>query len=209
MSSLSLQSPEDIINDALARIGYKLRIGSIWEGSTAAKLALTIYSQTRDDLLRSQDWGFASRDTDLTLLKQAPPGGYGGVQWTSAYPMLPWFFSYAYPSDALKIRAVKPTPVFIPNFDPSHNIFSIENDNTLTTPQGGPQKVILCNVPNAVCLYTAQVTAPLQWEVGFTEALCAAIGRRLAPSLLGLEAAKLAAADEQQSIAIAAAEEAP
>lgn len=205
MSNLSVQNPEDLVNDSLGRIGFGTRIGSIYEGSKAAKLALTLYSQTRDELLRSQDWGFAGRDVVLTLQKQAPPGGYVGTPWTSAYPMLPWIFQYNYPTDALKIRAVKNTPVFIPDFDPQYNTFGMENDNTYTP----PQRVILCNVPNAICLYTGQITNPLDWEPGFTEAFAAALGRRLAPGLLGLEAAKLASADEQQSIASAVSQEAP
>jgi hypothetical protein len=197
MSNLSVQSPEDLVNLTLSRIGYALRIGSIYEGSKAAKLALTCYSQTRDEVLRSQDWGFAGRDVVLTLQKQAPPGGYGGTPWTSAYPMLPWLFQYNYPNDALKIRAVKNTPVFIPDFDPQYNTFGMENDNTYNP----PQRVILCNVPNAICLYTGQITNPIDWEPDFIEAFAAALGRRLAPVLMGLEATKLAAADEQQEAA--------
>src|ERR1700677_309918 len=102
-------SPEDLINITLARIGYKGRIGSIWEGSVAAKKVLDIYSQTRDELLRAYDWGFAERNVDLAVLKQAPPGGYFPPNtWNpTTYPALPWAFSYTYPSDCLKVRAVK------------------------------------------------------------------------------------------------------
>ena len=78
--SLVLTAPEDLINNALARIGYKLRIGSIYEGSAAAKKALDVYGQARDGLLRQNDWGFAERNIAMTLLKSAPAlpgGGYG------------------------------------------------------------------------------------------------------------------------------------
>jgi hypothetical protein len=73
----------------------------------------------------------------------------------------------------------------------------MENDNTYNP----PQRVILCNVPNAICLYTGQITNPIDWEPDFIEAFAAALGRRLAPVLMGLEATKLAAADEQQEAA--------
>jgi hypothetical protein len=191
---ISVSSPEDMINLSLVRIGYKRRIGSIFEGSLAARKALDIYSQTRDEVLCSKDWGFAGRDVVLTLLKQAPVGGYiPPITWNNTYPMLPWMFSYVYPSDCLKVRTVKTTPMFIPNFDPQPQIFEVENDPSLVP----PQKVVLCNLPNALLLYTAQVTNPQDWEAPFIEDFAAALGRRLAPVLMNLDAAKLAAQDEQ------------
>jgi hypothetical protein len=200
----SLTSPADVINNALARIGYKLRVGSLYEGSMAAKKALDIYAQTRDEILRQSDWQFAERNLTLQLLKQAPAGGYvPPTAWSSAYPPLPWIFEYAYPTDCLKVRAVKAVPIFIPNFDPQPVVYGLENDNSLTP----PAKVILCNIPSAVLVYTGQVTDPATWEADFGEAVCAALGRRLAPSLVGLEAVKIAAGDEQASMNTAEMEE--
>ncbi len=190
---LSVSSPENVINLALVRIGFKGRVNSIYEGSEASKLALDIYSQTRDELLRQSDWGFAERNVPLTLQKQAPAGGYiPPLYWTSIYPALPWFFQYGYPQDCLKIRALKPTPLFIPNFDPQTNVFTVANDNSFTP----AQKVILCNVPLAILTYTAQVTDMTTWEADFVETFVSSIARRLAPSLVGLDTAKLEASDE-------------
>lgn len=198
-------SPEDLINVTLARIGYKGRVGSIWEGSVAAKKVLDIYAQTRDELLRSYDWGFAERNVDLTMLKQAPPGGYiPPMTWNPTnYPALPWTFSYTYPSDCLKVRAVKPTPLFIPNFAPVYWKWSVENDQTYAP----PQKVILCNVPGAVLTYTGQITNPLDWEADFSEAFAAMLGQRLAPALVGLDVAKLEAQDSGQQMATSQTEQ--
>lgn len=192
MSTVALQSPEDVINDSLTRIGYKLRVGSIFDGSEAAKIALDIYSQTRDNALRQFDWGFAERDVTLTLLKTAPVNGYGITPWTNAYPILPWIYEYGCPSDLIKVRSLRRTPVFIPSFDPSPVNFRMANDNAYNP----AQKVILTNLPSAVLVYTAQVVDPTTWEPSFTESLCAALARRLAPSLSNLDVEKLEAQDE-------------
>lgn len=204
MSGPVVTRPEDVVNIALRRIGSKARITSIYEGSSAANVAIDIYAQTRDELLRAFDWDFAERNVLLTLLKQAPPMGYIPPHgWNpTQYPALPWMFSYAYPSDCLEVRALKPSPLFIPNFSPVYWRWSVENDQTYTP----PQKVILCNVPNAVLTYTGQITNPLDWEADFTEAFAAMLGQRLSPSLTGLEAAKLESQDAAQQMAVAETE---
>jgi hypothetical protein len=112
---------------------------------------------------------------------------------------VPWAYEIQYPTDALKIRAVKNVPVFVPDFDPQPYQFSVDNDNSLAE----PSKVILCNVYPGLVVYTGQITDPLDWEPDFTEALAASLGRRLAPVLVGLQAAQLAAQDEQQSDTVA------
>lgn len=184
---LVLTSPEDVINNALARIGYKLRIGSIYEGSAAAKKALDVYGQARDQLLRddSYNWQFAERNVTLTLLKSAPAlngGGYGYVPpnlWNPVNnPPLPYLFQYQYPSDCLKVRALKPTPFLLPEMDPRPVIFKVFNDNS-----SAPfVKSLACNVPNAQLTYTGQITDPSTWDADFTEALCEELAKVLAPT---------------------------
>ena len=189
----SVQNPADVVNLALLRIGYRMRIGNLYDGSAAAKAALDIYAQTRDDLLSDGNWEFAERNAAGVLLKSAPIGGYVPPNlWTTAFPAVPWLFSYQFPSDALKIRAVKSVPIFVPDFDPQSHAYSVDNDNGFNP----PQRVVLSNVAGAVIVYTGQVTDPSQWDVEFVEALAAELGRRLASGLVGLEAAKMAAADE-------------
>jgi hypothetical protein len=196
----AVSSPEDLINIALTRIGYKSRIGSIWESSFASKKVLDVYAQTRDEMLRGFDWSFAERNVGMTLIKQAPAGGYFPPNtWSTAFPPVPWLYEVVYPADCLKVRAVKNVPLFVPDFDPQPYQFSIDNDNSLAE----PSKVILCNVFPGVIVYTGQITDPTDWEPDFTEALAASLGRRLAPVLMGLQAAQLAAQDEQQSVAVA------
>jgi hypothetical protein len=108
-------------------------------------------------------------------------------------------YEVTYPVDALKIRAVKNVPIFLPDFDPQPWQFSVDNDNALAE----PSKVVLCNVYPGMIVYTGQITDPLDWEPDFTEALAASLGRRLAPVLVGLQGAQMDARDEQQSVALA------
>jgi len=192
----SLQSPADIVNAALARIGYKNRVGSLFEGSRAAKNALDIYGQTRDQLLREGDWPFARRDTTGTLIKSAPTGGYvPPTVWSNSYPPLPWLFEYSYPSDCIKVSSVRPAPILVPNFSPKPHLFAVAND--------GNQRVILSMVGDAVITYVGQVTNPTDMPVDFVEAFVAAMGRRLAPLLANLDATKLEAQDEQMETGMA------
>lgn len=129
-----IQDAADIINLALTGIGYKLTIGSVYDGSEAGQRSLTIYSQTRDDLLRQSDWGFAERNVALTLLKSAPTQGYiPPTVWNPAVnPAIPYGFEYLYPDDCIKVRALKQTPLFLFNPDPQPILLSIANDTINT-----------------------------------------------------------------------------
>ncbi len=187
----SIQSPADVVNAALAQIGYKNRVGSLFEGSRAAKNALDIYGQTRDQLLREGDWPFAQRDLVGNLIKSAPPGGYfPPIVWDNiTYPPLPWLFEYSYPDDCIKVRTVKPQPILIPNFSPQPYLFAVANDNN--------QRVILSMVQNAVITYVGQITSPTDMPTDFVEAFISAMARRLAPVLANMDAAKMEAQAEQ------------
>ncbi len=195
-----ISSPADMVNLALTRMGRSERVGSLYEGSKAAKAALNIYGQTRDSLLRAGNYGFAERNINGVLLKSAPAGGYTpGIPWNGVlYPPPPWRFEYQYPVDMLVLRAVKPIPIFVMNFDPQPNVFAIENDQNFTP----PQKVILCNVQSAQLVYTAQVTDCATWEVDFIEEFAAALARRLAIGLANMDVAKFEAGDEGQAMAV-------
>lgn len=205
VSSAAVQSPADLANVALVRMGYKLSVGSLYDGSSAAKKILDIYAQTRDELLRSFDWGFAERNIALTLLKQAPIGGYvPPATWNPATnPPVGYLFEYAYPGDCLKVRSVKPTPLFFPNFDPQPYLFDVANDSNYNP----AQRVILCNVPSALITYTGQVTDPATWDVGFSEQFAASLGRHLGPALVSMQAAQALAGDEQAATMVAEREQ--
>jgi hypothetical protein len=199
-STFAAQSPADIVNQAIARIGYKLRVGSLYDGSIAAKKALDLYAQTRDALLRDGDWPFAERNITGNQLKAAPAQTWGGGAYVPpngwnpvANPPLPWLYEYTFPSDCLKVRAVKPTPVFVPNFNPQPNIFAVLNDNAFTP----PQRVVCCNIPNAIIVYTGQITDPTTMPSDFISTLADALGEGLSPVLASLDLMKIKAAETQ------------
>jgi hypothetical protein len=70
--TVSVQRPEDAVNAALAAIGYTLRVNSLVDGTRAANLALQIYGQTRDELMRQSDWGFAERTSRRRCSSRRP-----------------------------------------------------------------------------------------------------------------------------------------
>jgi hypothetical protein len=182
----TIQNPADVVNASLGRIGIKRDIGSLFDGSESSSAALRIYGQTRDELLRNFEWGFAERNIVLTLLKTAPVFGYSAATpWSTAYPPLPWIYEYTYPADMLKLRALRPGKV-IPEYDPVAVEFRIVNDSGYTP----ARRVILTNLASAICVYTGQVTDPTTWDAGFTEAMIAALARRLAPELAGQQEAE-------------------
>ena len=201
----SISSPGDLANNALVRLGYQLRVGSLLDGSDHAQTILNIYGQTRDEMLEAFDYDFAERVAALTLLKSAPVGGYFPPNtWNPATNPPPGFlYEYAYPSDAIKIRTLKYTPLFAVNYDPQPNKFTEANDNNYTP----AQRVILSNVPNAFCVYTGRVTDPTTWSVSFADALAARLSVLLGPALVGLESSKLTVPEDQREENVAMMEE--
>lgn len=196
-----ITTPADVVNLALTRLGRSGRVGSLYEGSKEAKAALTVYSQTRDTILRGGNYAFSERNITANLLKFAPAGGYTPLRpWSGLTdPPPPWLYEYEYPSDCLQVRNIKPIPIFVMNFDPQPHTWVIENDQYFTP----AKKVILTNVQSAQLVYTGQVTDPTNWEADFVEAFAAALARRIAIALTNLDVAKFAAGDEAQQINMA------
>lgn len=174
--TLVLTSPEDLVNAALEEIGYPNRVGHMYEGSEASKVALDLYGQTRDAMLRESDWEFARFDVALTLLKSAP-ADYVGLTWSNTYPPLPWKYAYMWPTNCLKVRSLRKTPAYIPNFDIQPVPFNTPIDTASS------MKVICCNISNAIGVYTGQITDMTQWEASFMDAFIATLGKRMAPRL--------------------------
>lgn len=165
----------DVVNLALGRIGYRLRVADLLDGSEASTVALDIYGQERDNLLREGNWGFAQRQVNGTVLKSAPTN-YFDTPWSPAdNPPMPWQFSYEYPADCLEVRSVRPRPGFLVVVDPQPTLFNVVNDAGYSP----PRKVVVANTADAVLIYTAQVTNPAYWHVGFVEALAARLADRM------------------------------
>lgn len=180
--SASVQSPEDIVNNALRRIGYKFRVNNIYDGTTASKLVLDIYAQTRDSSLREFPWTFAEKIIAASLSGTAPNI---------------WAYSYAYPNDCLVIRGVYGPAYLSDRNDPLPVNYTSGQDASLG-------RVIWTNMASATLVYTMRVTDMSQWDALFVEAVCGAIGRRLSGALADKELLKMAAEDEQGEFANAA-----
>lgn len=200
-------SVEQLCNQALVRIGYTRRIGNIYEGTLAARAALDVFGQTRDYLIREADWDFARRaNVALTLLKGPPPiGGYGPWQpWTPAYPPPGWGFEYAYPSDCLQFAAIVPPPTLYPILVPRAANWRVDDDSFSATGAAvPPYKVILANMPSALCVYRARITNPALWTADFVETFVDALAEALVPHLAGN--LQLKQAEQQTAVAVGAA----
>lgn len=201
----SLSNPADIVNASLVRVGYKHLIGNLYDGSEAAQTALAVYGQTRDALLKGSDWGFAQRNIALTLLKSAPPGGYiPPTVWDPVInPPLNFSYEYGYPDDCLKVRSLRPTPFFIPNFDPTPIEFSIDNDSAYAP----ARRVILTNLVSAICVYTGRITDPTTMAVDFVQTFIESLGEPLAAALTAPQIAQAEAAESRADKAMAMMEQ--
>lgn len=198
----SIQSPADVVNLALVRIGFEKRVANLYDGSAAASRSLDIYAQTRDDLMRDGEWDFCRRDVTATLLKSGP-ANYFDSPWDGAtMPPVPWRFEYEYPGDCLKVRRMSPAPGFVFNPAPQPTLFQVVNDQYYTP----ARRVILCNIQGAILTYAGQVTNPASWPVDFVEALASELGIRLKRVLVG-EVNQVDSLDVNRSVTTAMAEQ--
>lgn len=178
----------DIMNQALRAGGIPKRINDFYEGSEAAKVALELFGQCRDELIDGHDWAFTRRVVPLTLLKGPPPAnGYNFAQpWSNIYPQPGFLYEYVYPADCIDLRAIIAPPGPMPDLDPVPANWRIDNDPTPVVSGDppvatGPQaKVILANTTDAIAVYRGQVTDPTLWEPSFVEALVASLGKKFA-----------------------------
>ncbi len=161
----SVQSPADVVNLALVILGHPHRVGNLYDGSEAAKAALTIYAESRDEVLRAKDWPFA--------LRQA-----SGVAGTST--VAGWTYSWVFPSDCIRLRSVSPQTIPTPNLDPQPVLWTIFNDQTKTP----PAKVILSNISPVKLNYVGQITDMTTWEPLFVNAVAEVLATKLAPNLV-------------------------
>lgn len=195
-----MTSPVDLVNQALAEIDYSPLVGDLYEGSPASIVALQVYGQTRDDLLRAHNWPFSRRTKLLTLLKSAlvPPAD----TWTEDMPVPPWRFEYEYPEDCLEIRCLRPDPVQFEggdSYEPGPILFQVASDFASAAAMTA-QKVVLSDLEFALAIYTARITDLDQWEPLATSAFVDELARVFAakkPDLLRAKAADAEASAAQ------------
>lgn len=188
----------DLCNRALLRIGARAQVSSITpsDGSTEANACSVLFTPTFEELGRSAPWACLRKQTTLTLLAAAAGTPENPSGTSMAIPQEPWLYSYAYPSDCLRVRTL------LPNYSASASIgipltsatsslgigipdtggypFSIAYD---TDSVGNPREIILSNIDQAYVIYTVNQQNPIIWDSQFQSAFCAALGAYLVPAL--------------------------
>ncbi len=101
-----------ICNLALGKLGEK-RIMALSDSSQAARFCTLFYEQTRDEILRSHAWNFATSRATLSELAAAPAFG--------------WENQFALPSDCLRVLQLNGYEEL-----QARDLFEIEGRNLLT-----------------------------------------------------------------------------
>lgn len=96
--------PADLANQVLDSCGWPISpgIGDLQEGSREAQIILRWYGQCMRQMLRAANWDWARVQVDLQLLADAS----GNTPNVGTIVPQPWTYSYAYPSDCMKVRYV-------------------------------------------------------------------------------------------------------
>lgn len=141
----------DVINIALRRIGAT-PITSLTDGSDSANAADDIYTEVRDDLLRSNPWNFATKRVKLAQ--------------SSVAPVFEFDFAYPLPSDWLRT-------VSIHDNDASHGtiLFRMEDNNG--------QNSIITSSSEIWMRYIYRETNPDKWSTDFRTAVEYSIAQAL------------------------------
>lgn len=142
----------DVINAGLRRIGAS-PITSLTDGSASANAADDIYTEVRDELLRSHPWNFATKRAKLAQSSTAPD----------------FEFDFAYPLPSDWVRTVS-----VHDNDAGHGtvLFRMELVNN--------QRSIVTSSNTCYLRYVSRVTDPNLMIEDFRSALEYAIARDLA-----------------------------
>lgn len=186
---------ETLVNMALDQIGYKRYVGNIYEGTPAARAALDVFSQTRDEMLQTVQPDWSQFDAPLTVLKQAPnivrySANYADG-WNPTFPPIPWLYEYQYPADCIQPLQIKPQVFFAPVWRPRAQPWRLNYD--------GAQRTLLSSTPKAILIYVRRVTDPANWQNDFIGLFVAALAKRLQPQLMEAPRANDARGSGQQS----------
>lgn len=188
----------ELCNESLQKVGTRSSIASISEDSNEARQCLIAFETIRLRLIRSAPWGFCKAVSQLAVLKALPgtPENTAALAstWQSSYPPPGWLYSYAKPSDCLRMRYVLGNEASGGN--PSVPIFSY-NGVQYVSLMAAPARfalgidgvgvnqvaVINTNAQNALAIYNADVADDDLWEGDFRDAFTYALGSALALAL--------------------------
>ncbi len=187
-------TPTDVANIALGEIGQRSRISSFEDGTPASQAAALFYTPKLQMLTRAAPWDSMRAQRVLTLLRAAQINGVV----SNDPPPQSFGFEYAYPADCLKARFIIPTLALqsqgVPlttapgvNFTsakpPTAIPFVVATDKDAS---GNNIKVILTNLPQAILIYTRDLSQdPDIWDALFLSAATALLGAYFINALTG------------------------
>ena len=153
---------ESICNQALDLIGYKRHIGSVYDGTPAARVALNAFVEVRDEVLAVQPWSFARAREQLVALGDSISQPLG-------------LYVYERPDVAITILDMYPADYMLLHPEPTRWIEAyIENDRRLAA-----------SFTNAMAVMTIRIVNPDDWPPDFTLAMIQSLARRFAPLVGG------------------------
>lgn len=185
-----MASVVQICNMALSHIGSDARVSSISppDGSVEAGYCATFYDQARTEMLEPGNWAFA--------LKRVTP-----AQTTN--PSNAWAYAYVKPSDCLRVLRVLRPSVAVTVFTQDQQRYP-HTDDSDSAPFALEGELIYSNEPDAVIVYTRDLTDSTKFTASFTAALSYLLASYLAgPVIKGMEGLRLANAMREQAITLA------
>jgi hypothetical protein len=182
-------------NVALLSIGARATVSSLTEGSPESNACSVFIPIVFGNLARAAWWNCLRKQTQLTLLKAAATTPENPNGTTLPIPPSPWLYSYAVPSDSIKIRSIIPnlnttstttsastgiqsSPTWVPGSGEIPFAVAYDVDSS-----GNPLQVILTNLSQAMVIYTVNQQNPIIWDVAFQTAFCAQLASYLVPAL--------------------------
>ena len=184
-----MASVVQICNMALSHIGSEARVSSISppDGSVEAGHCATFYDLARTEMLEPGSWAFSLKRVQLAQVTN---------------PSTAWAYAYARPADCLRaLRVLRPGSTltvfnqdelgYSPNDQDSAN-FDLEGE------------VLYSNEPDAVLLYTHDVTDSTRFTPTFVSALGYLLAAYVAgPIIKGSEGTRIGDAMRQRAMAMA------
>jgi len=162
-----MQSPAQICNIALGRVGCQFFINSIDppDVSQEARVCAMVYNYVLEKALQDFPWPFANK---VVLLQDI------------GSPLAPWGYRYRYPGDCLTLKRVFPdggVPVYGVASKTAGVPYRTVSDDT------SDARSILCDYSQVYADYTARVTNPNLFPPAFVNLLAWGIAAEIATPL--------------------------
>lgn len=185
-----MTSVVQICNAALSHIGSEARVTSISppDGSVEAGHCATFYDHARTEMLEPGNWSFALKRAAL-----AQTANLSGA----------WAYAYAKPSDCQRVLRVLRPSVAVTVFT-QDTVAVAQADDRDSAPFDIEGDVIYSNAPDAVAVYTRDITDTTRFPASFVGALSYLLASYLAgPIIKGNEGVRVGDALRQRAMAMA------